>query len=417
MTGTGPALSDALLEAWRIAAGIVSMAEPKHSPALGPLVLVFGQAGLIPQGVTPTELGRDIRDHAGDRAAWLKSPSTMLEALAAHDTRTGSTLAATYEAEAVELARTVAALIHRREQGAYAADVFQATLTRRLRPAAGSKTGTPETLESILADLDALVGLAPVKAAVRALAARQQVRRLKADRGLLTVAGESNHLIMAGNPGTGKTTVARLLGRIYKALDVLPSGHLVEVDRAGLVAGYQGQTALKVEEAFDRADGGLLLIDEAYALVRDERDTFGHEALDTVVKLVEDRRDRLVVVLTGYPAEMARLVSANPGTESRFPRTLLFPDYADDELVDVLLGLADAAGMMVPAETAAAARTVFESVPRGRGFGNARVARNVFEAAEAAQSVRLLGVADPTDTDLMTLLPGDVAPEPALTAA
>ena len=144
---------------------------------------------------------------------------------------------------------------------------------------------------------------------------------------------QSRHLIFTGNPGTGKTTVARLLAQIYRTLGVVERGHLVETDRAGLVAGYVGQTAPLVQARFDEADQGVLLIDEAYSLVRGGERDFGREAIDTIVKLIEDRRDRIVVVMAGYPDEMEELIASNPGLRSRFPKVIHFPDYTTDELL------------------------------------------------------------------------------------
>ena len=153
-----------------------------------------------------------------------------------------------------------------------------------------------------------------------------RVQRIRAERGL-PVLDQSRHLIFTGNPGTGKTTVARLLAQIYRTLGVVERGHLVETDRAGLVAGFVGQTAPLVTARFDEADQGVLLIDEAYSLVRGGERDFGREAIDTIVKLIEDRRDRIVVVMAGYPDEMDELIEANPGLRSRFPKVIHFPDY------------------------------------------------------------------------------------------
>ena len=212
----------------------------------------------------------------------------------------------------------------------------------------------------------------------------------------------------SGNPGTGKTTVARLLAEIYRSLGVVERGHLVEVDRSGLVAGFVGQTAPKVVAAFDEADEGVLLIDEAYSLVRGSESDFGREAIDTIVKLVEDRRDRIVVIMAGYPDEMAQLVSANPGLRSRFPKTIHFPDYDGDELVEIFRMRCDKGGYLPTDDAIAAVRVHLDSVPRDKGFGNGRVARNLFEAAVARQASRIVEVDEPTDVDLTTLEADDI---------
>jgi SpoVK/Ycf46/Vps4 family AAA+-type ATPase len=185
-----------------------------------------------------------------------------------------------------------------------------------------------------LAELDELVGLRVVKDDVHRLTSLIRVQRLRAERGLPTV-DSSHHLVFTGNPGTGKTTVARLLARIYRSLGVVSGGHLVETDRSYLVAGYVGQTAPRTRAVLEQALGGMLLIDEAYALARGGENDFGREAIDTLVKFMEDHRDDLAVVAAGYPAEMDQLIDTNPGLRSRFTRTLHFEDYTDDELVQI----------------------------------------------------------------------------------
>ncbi|MEA2423823.1 MAG: hypothetical protein QOH13_233, partial [Thermoleophilaceae bacterium] len=186
-------------------------------------------------------------------------------------------------------------------------------------------------------------------------------------------------------------------------------GQLVERDRSQLVAGYVGQTAPLVRKAFDDAEGGMLLIDEAYALVRGGPNDFGMEAIDTIVKLVEDRRDRIIVVLAGYPVEMAQLVEANPGLRSRFPKSIEFPDYTSDELMLIFKGLCDDQKQVCDADATAKVRFYIESQPRTRGFGNGRLARNLFEATIAQQAVRLAALTpQPTDAQLCEITVADI---------
>jgi len=266
-------------------------------------------------------------------------------------------------------------------------------------------------LDDVLAELEDLVGLAEVKREVKLVTDLLQVQRLRRQRAL-PVAESSRHLIFTGNPGTGKTTVARLLAQIYRTLGVVSRGHLVETDRAGLVAGYIGQTATRVTEAFDRADGGVLLIDEAYALARGSDTDFGREAIDTIVKLVEDRRDRLVVIAAGYPDEMRQFIDANPGLPSRFPRTIAFPDYNDDDLTDIFTKLCTDNGYRCDPDSIAAAQAWFAAQARGKGFGNGRLARNLFEQAIGRQASRLVDNEDPTDAELTALVPLDIVGGP-----
>ena len=250
------------------------------------------------------------------------------------------------------------------------------------------------------------MGLEGVKHEVKLVTNLLRVQRIRAERGL-PVLDQSRHLIFTGNPGTGKTTVARLLAQIYRTLGVVDRGHLVETDRAGLVAGYVGQTAPLVLARFDEADQGVLLIDEAYSLVRGGERDFGREAIDAIVKLIEDRRDRIVVVMAGYPDEMEELIASNPGLRSRFPKVIHFPDYTTDELLAIMDTLGDKGGYRFDPGARDAARVWLDSIVRDKGFGNGRTVRNLFEHAVSTQAMRLGPVESPTDAELTTLLPED----------
>ncbi|MGH9152962.1 MAG: translation initiation factor IF-2 N-terminal domain-containing protein [Acidimicrobiales bacterium] len=286
-------------------------------------------------------------------------------------------------------------------------------LVKTVRPAAppAAPAEPARPLEELLEELDALVGLAPVKAEVRLVANLIQVQNLRRERGL-PVAEASRHLIFTGNPGTGKTTVARLLARIYRTLGVVDKGHLVETDRSQLVAGFVGQTAIQVRKVVEGALGGVLLVDEAYALARGDQRDFGQEAIDSLVKLIEDHRDAFVVIAAGYPDEMATFVGSNPGLRSRFPRTIAFPDYGDEELVAIFVVMASRSAYRCTPEALDRLGRWFAAQPRDKGFGNARLARNLFEASVARQASRVVAIESPTDDDLMALTADDVGPAP-----
>lgn len=280
------------------------------------------------------------------------------------------------------------------------------------QPQAEAAQVGPEDLDELMDKLHRLVGLETVKKEVETLANLVRVNKMRKDR-KMPVPPLSLHMVFTGNPGTGKTTVGRLLAGIFRALGVLSKGHLVEADRAGLVAGYVGQTALKVQEKVQQALGGVLLIDEAYALSpEDAGNDFGREAIDTLVKLIEDHRDDFIVVMAGYTEPMQRLLDSNPGLRSRFNRFIHFPDYSAEELFQIMERQCGDHGYKLSESAAEYARGLLLKMHEGRGpdFANGRAVRNAFEQAIAAHANRVGPIKDPSDDVLSTLqvedLPG-----------
>lgn len=257
-----------------------------------------------------------------------------------------------------------------------------------------------ESLDELLAQLDSLIGLTGVKQEVNSLINLLKMKQLRDARGLKTP-NVSKHLVFLGNPGTGKTTVARLLSKIYKQMGVLEKGQLIEVDRGGLVAGYVGQTAIKTQERIDEAMGGVLFIDEAHTLAKGGAD-FGQEAIDTLLKAMEDKRDNLVVVVAGYSAPMATFLESNPGLKSRFNKNIVFEDYSQDELLAIFKVFCTPYGMELTADAESRIVSYLEylTTHKPNNFANGREMRNLFETMVSNQANRLSSQGDLSDTDL-----------------
>lgn len=266
------------------------------------------------------------------------------------------------------------------------------------------------TLEEAMAELDELIGLDVVKKDVDSLVNLVKVRKLRQERGM-KCPDMSFHLVFSGNPGTGKTTVARIVGKIYSALGILSKGHLVEVDRSGLVAGYVGQTAIKTQEVVAKALGGVLFIDEAYTLSPQNADKdFGQEAIDTILKAMEDHRDDFVVIVAGYATLMPRFIDSNPGLKSRFNKYLYFEDYNGEQLFEIFLGRVRRNDYRLDGAAEAAVKEHLQELYEDRddNFGNARDVRNLFEKIVAAQADRVAGMDSPSDEELVTITVEDL---------
>ena len=442
----GTYLADSANEVSSIVGGVISADDritdgelDAYLDAIGPL--------MDPPLTISTMAARELQLFKG-MTARLATPSVLFDLLARADAQHGSQRSHVYYELAMRLAHVAAALdLVPSSSELSVIDGFRTTLLRHLdslgvprpgqpppKPATATPTPTPvspavpaaapppstvvehpqptvptRSLTELLAELDQLIGLANVKAEVRRLSSLLHVQQLRAERGM-PIIETSHHLVFTGNPGTGKTTVARLLSQIYHAVGVVTQGHLVETDRSKLVAGFVGQTALKTQTALESALGGMLLVDEAYALARGGENDFGLEAIDTLVKFMEDHRDDIAIVAAGYPAEMTDFIDSNPGLKSRFTRTVSFPDYTEDELVNIFLQLGERNQYQLSDDALQRVRHFIAAEPRTRGFGNARYVRNLFETAIAHQAVRLAPLSDPSDEQLTTLTADDIAP-------
>jgi hypothetical protein len=364
------------------------------------------------------ESARDPKGTAAEYLATLEQVDGGYEHLEARN------LGRTYAGMASLRESVVSELVHTGALRDLVAEVTAPAAPRAAAPPAASATAAtpapataapaspagPRPVDQILAELDGLIGLTTAKAYVRSLTNLLIVRKRRAERDMPNPP-LSHHMVFTGPPGTGKTTVARLIAEIFGSLGLLARGQLVEVTRTDLVAEYVGQTAPRTNAAIDRALGGVLFIDEAYTLAPPEAgNDFGREAIETLLKRMEDDRERFVAIVAGYPDEMARFIGSNPGLASRFSETVDFPDYTPDELVAILRLMVEKGGYVLSDGARRRAREVLTALhdTRDRTFGNARTARNLFEDAVLAHADRVAGDATPTDRELQLLETSDI---------
>lgn len=301
-------------------------------------------------------------------------------------------------------------ILKQQEEQRLAREEFMKVKQRILERERIQKEEQEKRIKALVDELNNMVGLSEVKEEIQSLINLIKIRKLREEMNM-PVMEMSYHMVFTGSPGTGKTTVARIVGKIYKELGILSDGKMIETDRSGLVAGYVGQTAMKVHDVVKQAIGGVLFIDEAYSLVNpDMPNDFGTEAVDALVKLMEDNRDNLVIIVAGYTEEMKTFLKSNTGLVSRFNKFINFPDYTKDELVRILSFMVEKAGMEIEKEAENNVLELLENMKpsQWKDFGNARGIRNLFEKFVINQANRLVKLDNPTKKELMTIIADDV---------
>lgn len=307
---------------------------------------------------------------------------------------------------------------HGTKENYHADPVIQYTLTgytskadeqEEVRPKIEKREEHGQTFEGLMEELNGLVGLEHVKEDVKSLMNFIRVSQMRQERGM-KVPSISYHLVFTGNPGTGKTTVARLVAQLYYQMGILQEGQLVETDRSSLVAGYLGQTAIKTQKVIQQAMGGVLFIDEAYSLANDEQDSYGKEAIETILKAMEDHRNELVVIVAGYTDLMHKFIDSNPGLSSRFNKYFEFPDYDGKDLTDIFIRFCETNGYIVAEGVLQQIEECFSDMYENRteNFGNARTVRNIFEKTINIQANRIAAMENVSDQDLETLTREDI---------